>query len=220
MLNLKTTGLTIAAVAACFTMAAQAAVITEWTFETSQPSLSNSTTIDGISAEVGTGTASAVHSDSRADYSNPDGNGTNESFNSNYWVTGNYYQFTTSTTGYNGLQLLFDQTSSSTGPTGFQVQYSTDGVSFNNLGTPYTVSSTGWSASSYNAADHFSYVLPAALDNQASIWIRLTATADGSSASGTSRVDNVIIQTIPEPATLALFGLGGLVMLKRRRSAA
>ena len=50
-----------------------------------------------------------------------------KSFSSNTWATNDYYQFSTNTTGQSAVQILFDQTSSGTGPAAFKVSYSTNG---------------------------------------------------------------------------------------------
>ena len=56
-----------------------------------------------------------------------------------------------------------------------------------------------------------------------SITFRLSLTDDNGSSSRGHYVDNLVLSgdvtLIPEPASLALLGLGGLCMLSRRRSA-
>ena len=42
-------------------------------------------------------------------------------------------------------------------------------------------------------------------------------TAFVGSGAGTTRVDNILIEAIPEPATLAVLGIGGILALLRRR---
>ena len=64
----------------------------------------------------------------------PAGNGSAHSFSSNVWAVGDYYQFQVSTLGQSQIGLVFDQTSSSTGPGNFKVQYSTNGTTFTDTG--------------------------------------------------------------------------------------
>lgn len=194
------------------TASAQAIVITQWTFETSVP-----TTAGPHAAEVGTGSATGYHASSSTVYSNPSGNGSLESFSSNYWLTvGDYYQFQTNTTGWSNLVLSFDQTRSSTGPSAFEVLYSTNGTTWTQLAT-YTVNSASWSSVTplNPPTTSYSYALPAALNNQATAYVRLSLVTAVTATAGTSRVDNVTIT--PEPTTLCLLGLGSLVLGLRRR---
>ena len=50
------------------------------------------------------------------------------------------------------------------------------------------------------------------------MFFRITSQAT-SAAAGTARVDNFVVnaEPVPEPAGLALIGLGGLALLGRRR---
>jgi hypothetical protein len=205
-------------VAMAMSASAFATTIAGWTFETSIP-----TTAGPHAAEVGTGAALGSHASGSAVYSNPAGNGSAESFSSNFWSVGDYYQFSTSTLGYSGLVLTFDATGSNTGPADFKVQASTDGVSFSDIGFSYALTNDGWSASTANPVSTRSTALPASLNNQASIFVRLvqdTATAINGNpvaTGGTSRIDNVLITSIPEPTTigLALASLGGLLIRRK-----
>jgi hypothetical protein len=210
--------------------AAHADILADWTFETTQP-----TTAGPFAPDIGSGAASGHHA-STSTYSSPAGNGSAHSFSSNTWAVGDYYQFSTSTVGDSSISLAFDQTSSSTGPKDFELEYSTNGTTFTNI-SQYAVLSNGspnaaWTASSNNPAYTFTNSLSSisALDNQANVYFRLvdldTTSAGGGTVgtAGTDRVDNVVISGIaapvPLPAGLWLFGSGlaGLAAAKRRRS--
>jgi len=226
-----------AAFAAVSLVTAKADILADWTFETSQPGVLTlpaspgaGVAFPGFSPEIGSGTASGLHVGA-ATYSSPSGNGSFHSFSSTLWAVGDYYQFEVNTLGYSGIKLSFDQTSSNTGPRGYDLDYSTDGVNFYNF-TSYTVlanasPNTPWNASTYNSAYTFSDDLSAvsALNNQSTVFFRLvdnsTVSASGGTVGtlGTDRVDNFVVSAapVPEPATSALCVLGGLVCLVARR---
>jgi hypothetical protein len=194
--------------------AAQAVTIANWTFESSVP-----TTGGPHSAEVGTGEALGVHADASTVFSNPVGNGSSESFSSNFWGIGDYYQFKFSLTGFEAATITWDQTRSGTGPSDFKVAVSTDGVTFNDL-TSYVVGSTTFSSASYNAALNFAPVTLTGTDGEANVWVRLIATSAPSSTGGSNRVDNVLVDAtdaVPEPASMAILGLGIAALAKRKR---
>ncbi len=94
---------------------ARADTIADWTFETSLPA-----TAGPFAPEVGAGAASGNHASARPCTAAPSGNGSAHSFSSNNWAVGDYYQFTFNTTGFTGLTLSFDETSSNTGPARLQ----------------------------------------------------------------------------------------------------
>jgi hypothetical protein len=200
---------------------AGAAVITQWTFETSIP-----TTSGPIAAEVGTGTGSIT---TNGTISNPAGNGSAESFSSDNWNTNEHFQFSTATTGSTGIGFTFDLTRSSTGPATFQLAYSTDGNTFTNFGDPISPltnasgtnpTHSAWSSGTNQPVYTINYDLSGvtALDNAASVTFRIISTADAGAATGTARVDNVIVQTVPEPGSIFLLSsAGGLLALRRRR---
>ena len=206
-----------------------AVTLAEWTFEVSVPATAGPHAAEGGLNAGAASLASGFHALATV-YSNPVGNGSAESFSSNTWSVGDYYQFTTSTAGYNNITIAWDQTSSNTGPRDFNIQWSTDGVVFNNIGGVYSVLANAapnpvWTSASGAPLYTFNVAGPAALDNQAQIYIRLTnantISANGGTvaAGGTDRVDNVIIggTLVPAPASLALVGLAGLVAGRRRR---
>lgn len=206
--------------------------LANWTFEVSIPSTAGPHMAEaGVNAAISA--ATGLHASGATAYSNPVGNGSNESFSSNNWQVGDYYQFTTSTVGYEALTITWDQTSSSTGPRDWSLAWSTDGSSF----TPfldYQVLQNGlapnanWSSVTNQPAYTLGpQSLPGALENQATIYIRMVQRTNLSmggvnpvATTGANRVDNVIIQgeLVPAPGAAALIGLGGLLAARRRRA--
>ena len=222
---------TLAALAVA-SAASGAVVLANWTFEVSVP-----LTAGPFAAEAGANAASSFasgfHVSSAAAYSNPSGNGSVESFSSNNWTTGDYYQFTTGTVSYQNITIQWDQTGSGTGPRDFGLFYSVDGGSnFIQLGANYAVLLNGapnlaWSSGSSQAVYTFGPAAgPASLNNLANAIFRLKqmtniAINPGQTVGtgGTGRVDNVIISgdLVPTPGAASLVGLGMLVALRRRR---
>lgn len=212
---------------------AGAAVTTGWSFENATstntgttPTFTTGGSGSNLNSDLGTvaGTATATHVSASTVWSNPAGNGSAKTLSSNNWAIGDYYQFTTSTTGVTGVQLLLDQTSSSTGPAGFKVAYSIDGGSnFTDLpGGAYTIdSSISFSSASEKTTTPPRYLFSGggAFDNRSSLIIRLVDTLAPSATGGTSRIDNVQVGTglTPEPSGLGLLSLGGLMLVRRRR---
>ena len=228
---------------ACLVCAAsliKADIIADWTFEVNTPAdLSNNQDITGIAADVGSGTASGHHASVASDWTTPLGNGSANSLSVNNWGVGDYFQFRITTAGYNSITLRWDQTSSSTGPGNFNLQYSLDGTTFTTFATRAVLENGGspnsdWSgttaSSAYNLSADLSSVT--AINNQSSVYFRLTdantTTPSGGTVAGTGtdRVDNFTITAVPEPVTWAsivfgtVFGAVQLVQLYRRRVAA
>jgi hypothetical protein len=207
----------------------QAQTIAQWTFETSFGGISGTgTTLSGIVPEVGTGSASGVHLGAATSWSSPSGNGSSHSFNANTWAVGDYWQFQTTTVGYQNIRVSYDQTSSSSGPGKGILQYSTDGIAFTPVTAEYTILANGSPHSSWNMTTHnsfytFDYDLSSisGLNNAASVFFRILDTqpvsADGGivAAAGTDRVDNFTIAVVPEPQ--GLFLLAGLALFLHYR---
>jgi hypothetical protein len=191
----------------------RADLVAGWTFETSVPTTAGPHAAE-LGVNAGSGSPATGFHAGATTYSNPAGNGTAESFSSTNWLVGDYYQFQTSTVGYQGVSFSFSATSSGTGPRDFQIQYSTNGTVFAPLtpGTTYMVLANAapnpvWNSSTASPLYNLSFNLPAALNNQAAIYLRLVnnsivSAGGGTVASGgTSRVDTVMIEAaaIPEP---------------------
>lgn len=194
--------------------------LARWTFESSVP-----TTGGPFAAEAGVYAASSFatgfHADPSVVYSNPVGNGSGESFSSNFWTAGDYYQFTGSTIGYTDITIGFDQTRSGTGPADFSLYYSIDGSNFN-LVTSYVVDQVTWSFGTHQPGAVFGpFSLPGDAANQSELTFRLVSDLTPGNTGGTNRVDNAFIAgtAIPTPGAVALFGAAGLVAARRRRTA-
>ena len=181
---------------------AHAGTIAQWTFETSLPA-----TAGPILPEVGSGTGTAVHADATATFSSPSGNGSAASWNSNRWSIGDYYQFQVSTLGEFGIGIAWDHARSSAGPgqpapanPSFKLQYSTDNSTYTDVLSYVVPVVSTWTSQLADLSG-----VPA-LDNQPAVYFRMTAIQSPQNTGGQSRVDNILITSVPEPA-------GGLLIL-------
>ena len=215
---------TLAVAASAVVTAKADTILANWTFETSNP-----TTAGPFVAEAGVNAASsAALGGTGGTYSAPAGNGVGSvhSFSSNGWDVGDYWQFSVPTTGYNLLTLAFDQAGSNTGPGNFTISTSTDGTTFNPLSSSaYTVTLSNWNTTTLQPGFTHTFSIP-----DGTISVRLvdanttSVNATTVAATGTDRVDNVIISgtAVPEPTTIVLgcLGLLGLLSVAHRRKMA
>ena len=203
-----------------------AVLIAKWNFEVNTPAdAANSTTIGPIAADIGSGSASGVHASATSDWTTPAGNGSVNSLSVNTWTIGDYFQFQTSLSGYQNVTLFWEQTRSSTAPSSFKLQYSTDGSIFTDFGgsfNPYSVVENGtvgggtWSSNPLNYRNGYSFSANLSsittLNNDSSVFFRLTATSAGSDPAGASRVDdftiNADVKTVVPEASTWVAGLG------------
>jgi hypothetical protein len=112
--------------------------------------------------------------------------------------------------GFEDVFLTFATQRTNTGFNNNQVAYSTDGTNYTNLGAAYNPA-TGFSLQTFD----FSGLL----DNAATAFIRITL--DGATnVGGNNRFDNFQLNAtlVPAPGALALVGLGGLLVARRRRA--
>jgi len=198
--------------------------IANWTFETSVPTTAGPHSAEG-GLQAGVAAATGFHASGTTTYSNPAGNGSPESFSSNNWTTlGDYYQFQVNLSGYQNASVTWDQARSSTGPASFNLQYSTDGTTFttiNSYNVLVSTSPTAWnSTTNFTAFNFGSISLTSAVDNQSTVFVRMSSQSVAV-ASGTNRIDNVIIQAtvVPEPSTMSLLALAvtGVIFVRSRK---
>jgi hypothetical protein len=132
-------------------------------------------------------------------------------------------QWVTDTAGYSAISVSFDWFSTNQAIDLMQVQYSTDGTNWGNVGSPFTAHpNTFYSGTSPN----ITVSLPGDAANAAYLGVRLVTAYDPSSGSpdytgasggtynnnsGNWRLDNVEFTgtAVPEPSALLLLSLGG-----------
>ena len=218
------------AVALAASASASAAIVASWSMPTAVPAATTGTNYVYGAADAGDATAgtslSAFHALAATTWSSPAGNGSTYSLSSNNWSVGDYYQISVSTTGFSDISLVWDQTRSSTGPSSFRVDMSTDGTSFSTILASYSVIQAGlagtntlaWSAANgVQSAFTTTVASIAGADNQATLifrFVNLSTVAAG----GTNRIDNIVVSgaPIPAPGAIALLGLAGLAARRRR----
>jgi hypothetical protein len=231
----------VAAAVVLVAVQAKATTVAQWTFESFATSTVN--TSGPLSPEVGSGTATGVHSGTTT-FSEPGGDvdptiaamdpgasaagaaSSIRSWSANGWSVNDYWQFKVSTLTLDTIRVGWDQTGSNTGPKFFQLQYSTDGSSFITVGAVYTLPVSGWNTTTVSPLSTIVSEPGTAWDNQATLYFRLYDTSTTSingatvASTGTDRVDNFTVVGIPEPSTVALVGAGlvGLFAIRRRRS--
>ncbi len=127
--------------------------------------------------------------------------------------------FQISTSNFENLVMTFVTQRTDTGFNSNQIAYSTDGATFTNFGSAYTPASTF-------ALQTFDFSSISALDNAASVFVRITFNGGTTNSSaGNNRIDNVVFTAdpivIPLPpaafAGIAGLGLAGIASRIRRR---
>lgn len=221
-------GMTVA-----FAGAASAQLIAGWTINTALPtgpdlpmqaSYTYGAAEDGVLAGSASTSLFGVHTNPETVWTSPSGNGSQYSLSSNRWGFGDYYQVDLSTSGFSNIAVSWDQARSSTGPQFFDLSYSIDGgANWVTVISEYEVLRSGgggapgtWSSSTYDPQYTRNFSFGAALDDQATVSIRFKAISDPGGVSGSNRIDNIFVESIPAPGAIALLGLAGLASRRRR----
>lgn len=125
--------------------------------------------------------------------------------------------FSVSTLGFSNILISFATQGTSTGFNNNQLQYSLDGLTFQNFGASYTP------ATAFGAVP-FSFDLSSivGLNNNPNAVFRIVFNG-ATSATGNNRLDNLVVEgqivttdPVPEPASILLFGLGLTGMVSSR----
>jgi hypothetical protein len=177
--------------------------IAKWNYEALGTLSTSGTVYTGPAATVGLNASSSSmignHASAASSWINSGGNGSLTSLSGNNWAVGDFYQFQTSTYGFNTVYVSLDQTGSNTGPRDFQLSYSLDGTNFTNFGSVYSLTNaTAWSSTIYKPEHTRSFDLSSVsgLAGQPLVYFRTTVATNSSisgttvGTGGTSRVDN------------------------------
>lgn len=116
-------------------------------------------------------------------------------------------------TNYQNMVLSFAERYTSTGPTTVSVSVSSDGVNYLPAGSFATTRTSAWFARSVDLSSF------AILNNDSQVFAKITVSGFNSGSNGAARFDNIKIDgtLIPTPGALALAGMGGLMVARRRR---
>jgi len=235
MKNLNT--IVAAGVVAAVASSASAALIVGWTMPTAFPTGTGNVPTGTVYLPPGPNGAGvadqgitagtqlrSVHALAAATYTSPAGNGSQYAFSSNNWTPGDFYEATFSTTGFTDINLSWDQARNLVGPAAFRLLVSTNGgASFVDL-MSYTVLVSGsagpstWIPNTYNPIYTRTVSVTDEVDLTDHVIFRFQNFEPlASLASGSTHIDNIVVTGVPTPGAVAVLGLAGLAVGRRRR---
>jgi len=125
---------------------------------------------------------------------------------------GNYLQFHLNASAFSNMSLSFAINTQGNGFNTVTLSYSINGGVFTDFATQFVPAGGGFHA--------YTFAVPAAVDHQADVILRLTFTGGTSQGNNLQTVvDNIQLTGVPEPTTVAggLLGVLGLCWHQRRR---
>jgi hypothetical protein len=116
-------------------------------------------------------------------------------------------------TNFQNMALSFADRYTSTGPTATTIAVSADGVNYTNVTSLTNNRNASWNAQAISLASFTS------LNNDNQVFVRITLSNFNSGSNGAARFDNIKItgDVVPTPGALALTGIAGLMVARRRR---
>jgi hypothetical protein len=154
--------------------------ITQWTF-----------TGDVLTPSTGSGVFSAGAGLPAPTFSTGASGGSDRAISYSGWPLAfdvdSYVDFLIPTSGRNSINLALDYRSTGTGPTIFELQYSTDGINFTSFGSPTTLTND----STFHSLSYDLSAITALDDNSNSVFRLYAYGASG--PTGTLRLDNITL---------------------------
>jgi hypothetical protein len=201
--------------------------VSRWTFDNMTFSGTGQTpTISNGLADLGDQTENTTmngfHQSASTSWTSPVGNGSLKSISADNWQVGDYFRYSVNTKYTTIIRLTFDQTSSATGPKDFKLQWSIDGLNFNdisNYNVPYNTNNNtnySWTSGNYQSFSTLSFDLSSIteINDQTNVQFRMinnstSALLGGTiQTDGTSRMDNFTMfgsMDIPLPLNIISF---------------
>jgi MYXO-CTERM domain-containing protein len=132
-------------------------------------------------------------------------------------ANGKSLAFLLNLTGLQNLTVSLAAQRTNSGFTSQVWETSSDGTNWSTWGSFTSGTAAGSLATSFATSGVLSLTGTSALDNAATAYVRVTFTG-ASSATGNNRLDNIIFSAdvVPTPGAVALLGLAGLVIRRRR----
>jgi len=132
-------------------------------------------------------------------------------------ANGKSLAFLLNLTGLQNLTVSLAAQRTNSGFTSQVWETSSDGTNWSTWGSFTSGTAAGTLASSFATSGVLSLTGTSALDNAATAYVRVTFTG-ASSSTGNNRLDNIIFNAdvVPTPGAVALLGLAGLVIRRRR----